>query len=96
MARGGVALAQNVAVVANQSVVQWVGGRTSLVVLATTFPAACSLQLKAMDDATFIDVQAINANAVIPLDLPPGLYRIAMAGGAVAGFYASLVAVPYN
>jgi len=98
MARGGIVLCSNVSVVANQAPVVWVGGRTSLVVFATTFPTNCHLQMQGMDGSTFLNVTtaSINANGLQTFDLPAGTYRISMVGGAVAGLYANLVAVAYT
>jgi len=98
MARGGVVLCANVGAVANQGLVQWVGGRTSLVLIASTFPTTLNLQLQGPDGSTYINVNSANlaANGIYNFDLPAGSYRMNLVGGAVAGLYASLISIPYN
>jgi len=97
MARGGVALCVNVNVVANQPPISWVGGRTTLVICATTYPAACNLQLQ-MQNGNWINITAssVSQDSSTVYDLPAGQYRMAMAGGTAAGLYASLVSVAYT
>ena len=97
MARGGIALCANVNVVANQPALGWVGGRTALVVCATTYPAACNLQLQLMN-GNWMNVTAasLSQDGFTVYDLPSGQYRMAMAGGTVAGLSASLVSVAYT
>ncbi len=93
----GIILATNVSVVANQPAMTWQGGRCSLVLIAGTYPTACTLQLLGPDNATWIAINSstYNANQVTPYDLPAGQYRLALSGGTVAGLYANLVGVPY-
>lgn len=93
----GLILASNISVVGNQPAMTWTGGRASIVIIATTYPTACSLQCLAPDNATWINLNSATyaANQVTPYDLPAGQYRLAMSGGTVAGLYANLVGVPY-
>jgi hypothetical protein len=97
MTRGGIALCANVNVVANQLPLGWVGGRTALVICATTYPSACNLQMQ-VQNGNWVNVNAatLAQDGFTSYDLPSGQYRIAMAGGTVAGLYASLVSVAYT
>ncbi len=97
MARGGIALCVGVNAVANQPALGWVGGRTALVVCATTYPAACNLQLQ-LQNGNWMNVTAasISQDGFSLYDLPAGQYRMAMAGGVVSGLFASLVSVAYT
>lgn len=82
--------------VATGPLVAWPGGRTALVIFATTFPTTTKLQMLAKDGVTFIDILVPTVNAVIAFDAPPGSYRIQMTAGAPAAVYADLVHIPYN
>lgn len=97
MTRGGIALCSGVNTVANQPQVGWVGGRTALVVCATTYPAACNLQMQ-LQNGNWMNVTAasLSQDGYTVYDLPAGQFRMAMAGGTVAGLFASLVSVAYT
>lgn len=91
-----IVLASNVSVVADQLPVTWTGGRAALVLDATTYPTTCNLQLQGPGGSWIsLNGTTFSANQVTPFDLPAGQYRIHMATGTVAAFYASLVSTPY-
>lgn len=100
MARGGTTLCVNIssATPADQPPITWVGGRTSLVIVAQTYPSTCNLQLRGQDGTSWMNVNdsSIGANSFDTYDLPAGEYRMNLAGGTVDGLYASLVAIPYT
>lgn len=98
MQNHAVTLAANVAVVANQAAVEWHGGRAALVIIATTYPTNCFLQVLASDGVTWISINGTtySANQVTSYDIPAGQVRLAMSTGTVAGLYAKLVSVPYG
>jgi hypothetical protein len=90
------ALCTNVVAVADSTAVQWRGGRSALIIHATTYPTTCALQLLGMDGSTWINVSSnLTANGVTAFDLPAGQYRIHMASGTATAVYASLVSIPY-
>lgn len=96
--RGQKLCPDNTAVVADQADVQWQGGRTAFVIVASTYPTTCKLQMKMPDGSTYVDVNGttVSANALPVLyDLAAGIYRLHLASGTVAGMYASMVSVPY-
>lgn len=96
MARGAAVLCSNVAVVADSTPMYWVGGRSTLVIEATTYPTTCQLQVQGLS-GKWINIGANNtADGVVSLDCPAGQYRLHMVGGTAAAVYAVLVAVPYT
>ena len=97
MASKAISLVSNGAVVAPSptSGLPWTGGKTSLVVMATTYPTTCRLELLGKDGATWIAIQTVTANGITALDLPAGTYRFYMNGGTALGVYADLVSIPY-
>jgi hypothetical protein len=96
MSAKGIVLASNVAVVADQPAQFWGGGRAAIILDASTYPTTCNLQCQG-PGGSWININATtySANQVTAYDLPAGNYRIHMASGTVAAFYASLVSVPY-
>ncbi len=77
--------------------VDWNGGRSSLIVSGTVYPATLNLELLGPDGATPITMNASNItqNQTLSLDLPAGNYRMLLSGGSPSGIYANLVSVPY-
>lgn len=97
MARGGIALAQNVSSVGAQPAFSWVGGRTAIVVCATTYPSTCNVEMQLQNGAWLqVNNASLAADGYELHDLPPGQYRVNTAGGPVAGLYVSLVAIAYT
>lgn len=96
MAAKGVVLTSNNSTSAATSAVDWPGGRAVLVLMATTFPATCALQMLGPDGSTWISINgtAYSANQVTAYDLPAGQYRMNLSG-TISKLYASLVSVPY-
>jgi len=72
------------------------GGRSCLVLLATTFATTTKLQLLGQDGVTAIDIATLTANGKTDYDLPAGQYRLFSSGGTPAGVYADLVTVSYT
>lgn len=97
MQSNAVVLAKNVASTAPTAAVNVdTGGRYNLVVLATTYPTTCQLQVLGPDAATWIPLgSSLSANGVASFDLAAGQYRMNLNTGTTAGLYATLVRVPY-
>lgn len=70
------------------------GGRYAFTVGAT-FPGSVTLQMQLPDGTTYIDVApALTANGSVLVDLPPGMYRVAIATATAVQY--SLSNVPYR
>lgn len=87
-------LCDNIAAVADTAPVMFLGGKGVLIVEATTYPTTCILQTQSRSTKWVNVGSNISSDGLYSLDLPAGMYRIHMAGGAVAAFYATLVSVP--
>jgi len=73
----------------------WAGGRSVLVVEASSFPTTLQLQLLS-PNGTAINVGSnITANGVISYDLPAGSYRMNLNGGTATNVHVTLCRVMY-
>ena len=76
--------------------VKFPGTRSCFVVNATTYPTTMNFQVQGPSGAWInINAVTISADGIYPYDIPAGLYRVFMSGGAPAGVYVNLVSVPY-
>ena len=73
----------------------WVGGRSALVVQATSYPTTLGLQLLGRDGQAIAASANITADGITSLDLPPGQYRMNLATGTATDVYATLVRIIY-
>lgn len=96
MATRAVDLVLNTSTGSPTTATEWMGGRTCLVTLASSYPTTCQLQLLGKDNATWINIGSnITANGSVSQDLPAGTYRMNLTGGTTTALYATLVSVPY-
>lgn len=100
MQQGAAVLASNVSSVANQTGMEFIGGKAVVVVEATTYPTSLSLQTqgpsgKWVNCNSLAGTSAITADGIVVYDLPRGQYRAAMSGGTVAALYMVLTRIPY-
>ena len=95
--RQGVNLTENNSTVADTTPVFFPGGRSVLVLIASTFPTTLKLMMVGPDGSTGIALNGTtySANQVTAYDLPEGMYYLHMASGSASEIYASLVQVPY-
>jgi hypothetical protein len=96
MQRDGLVLASNVSAAAPTAPLAWVGGRSALVINATTYPTACQLQMLGPSGAWINVGSNITGDGATSFDSPAGDYRLNLSGGSVAGLYASLFTIPYG
>lgn len=99
MQAAALVLASGTAVVADSAALTWVGGRTAFVIVASTYPSTCKLQMLMPDATTWVDVNTttISVNALPVLyDLAAGTYKLHLTGGTAAALSAILVRVPYG
>jgi hypothetical protein len=79
----------------------WPGGRTMLVVSATTYPSGLTVQTM-MPDGSWLSIGSsvvpigINTNTYVPMDLAQGTFRVIATSGSSAGLNALLVGVQYG
>lgn len=72
------------------------GGRSVLVVQATTYPTTLSFQYKGPDgNPITLNGSTINADGVTAYDLPAGEYRMLSSGGSPTDMYAVISRVVY-
>lgn len=90
-----VILAANVDAVAAQSGVVWPGGRTSLIIEATSYATTTQLQVQGPSGKWINASSNLTADGLTALDLPAGTYRLNLSGGTATDIYARLVMVPY-
>jgi hypothetical protein len=87
----------NISAVADQPKFTWEGGRTAVVVDATTAPTTMDLDLVGPNGSTIkINSSTLAANTCTIFDLPAGLYFIHMTGGTASAVYVTLVSIPYT
>lgn len=74
----------------------WVGGRTALVVTATSYPNTLNLELQHRDNVwVVVNAQTLAANGIYSFDLPAGTYRMSLAGGTATNVYVTLNRIVY-
>lgn len=89
-------LASNSSIVGATAAATWKGGRGALVLNATAYGTTCSLQFQGPSGAWInLNGTAFSADQVLVLDLPPGQYRMNLAGTTTA-LYATLARVQYG
>lgn len=72
------------------------GGRSVLVVQATSYPTTLNFQLKGPDgNPITLNAETINADSVTSYDLPAGEYRMELDGGTATDVYAVIARVMY-
>lgn len=96
MQNGGIVIVNTSLVEVGSSVVSatWNGGRGVLVVSATQYAPIFNLMLDKVGPtgvAIKMNTSAIQANMVLPLDLPAGTYSVHSATGSSIGVYAALM-----
>ena len=74
----------------------WEGGRSVLVVEASSFPTTLQLQLQGPNGTAISLGSNITANGVASHDLPAGSYRMILTGGTATDVYVRLCRVPYQ
>lgn len=91
-----VTLFSNVDAATTGAWVNYSGGRSVLVVQATTYPTTLNFQYLGPDgNAITLNASTINADSVTAYDLPAGQYRMVSAGGTSADIYAVISRVVY-
>lgn len=73
----------------------WPGGRTALVVQATSYPSTLQLQMRGPDGNPINLGNNLDADGIANLDLPAGSYRMNLNGGTATDVYVQLCKVPY-
>lgn len=74
----------------------YAGGRSALVVQATSYPTTLNFQMKGPDgNPITLNSSTINADGVTSYDLPAGEYRMELTGGTATDVYAVISRVTY-
>ena len=92
----GVILATNVSGAQTTSAVEWIGGHTALVMVASAYDGTTGfLQLIGPNGTTInINGTKFTANQCTLFDLPAGTYQLSL-GASTSALYAVLVLTPY-
>lgn len=89
-------LAVNISSVADQPSQSYGGGRSVLVIEASTYPTTVTLQVQAPSGKwVAVNTANITADGAYPYDVPIGNVRLHLTGGTASALYAALVRVPY-
>lgn len=77
---------------ATSAAVRWPGGKGLFDLVGTVGGATITLQYRAADEVTYNTVPncALTAVGAVNFDLPPGMIRVLVAGGAPSALYASV------